>query len=78
MYGPASLASLTAAAAINFNTGVPPVTYAGSAPTLACGVAQINLPIPADVTPRPWKFRLLATQGNVVIPGEPHSTVYVK
>jgi uncharacterized protein (TIGR03437 family) len=47
----AFMLSLTGAAPV-------PVQYAGSAPTVVCGVEQINFQVPADATPGTFSFGL--------------------
>ena len=47
-----------------------PVTYAGSAPTLACGIVQVNIQIPSDAASGPLHISPLAngaTGGDTII-----------
>jgi uncharacterized protein (TIGR03437 family) len=39
-----------------FNGSIFPAQYAGSAPTLLCGVVQINLVVPSGLPPGPFQF----------------------
>jgi len=67
----ANLAEVT----VTVNDGAAPVIYAGSAPTLPCGVTQINMLVPAVAAPGPYS--LLLTSGSAQNNGG-RSTIIVK
>jgi uncharacterized protein (TIGR03437 family) len=54
------------------------VLYAGSAPTLPCGVTQINMQVPADTPPGPNFIHLTASSGNNTATQTMNSTIVVK
>jgi uncharacterized protein (TIGR03437 family) len=86
--GPVSLAAgLRVFIADSSPQGVPvvyaPPQYAGAAPTLLCGVVQINLVVPTYVPPGiyqflPWSGMERASGDQLVIPGTIGATIYVK
>src|SRR5262249_30274786 len=54
-----------------------PVPYAGSAPTLTCGIVQINFQVPIDIPPGSFSFSpAINEKGTVQAPA--NATVFVK
>ncbi len=57
---------------VGVGSNYPEVLYAGSAPTLLCGIVQINIQVPSDASPGP--FMLLSDSAGV----STGSTIYVQ
>jgi uncharacterized protein (TIGR03437 family) len=55
-----------------------PIQYAGSAPTLPCGVVQVNMYVPADAAPGPLTLIPWEMQGQSTVEPEWTSIIYVK
>ena len=70
----ANLAGITVTA----NAGAAPVEYAGSAPTLPCGVTQINMAVPESATPGTFGIGLAAKMGSNSASYDTVSTIVVK
>jgi uncharacterized protein (TIGR03437 family) len=70
----AYLASVTVTA----DNGAAPVPYAGSAPAQACGVAQINMQVPANAPAGPYAIDLTAQMGGNAAASSVSSTIVVK
>jgi uncharacterized protein (TIGR03437 family) len=70
----ANLAGVTVTA----NDGAAPVYYAGSAPSLPCGIAQINMLIPENTPGGPYAVGLMAQMGGNVTAASVKSTIVVK
>jgi hypothetical protein len=51
-----------------------PAQYASSAPTLLCGVVQINMVVPAGLPPGPFQFAPWAVMSRFFHP--PHSALH--
>lgn len=87
-YGPANLApGLSVDIAEGTPAGVPvpyaPALYAGSAPTLPCGIVQINMQVPADAQPglysfRPWSLMALPGGAEAEYAGQIGPAIYIK
>ena len=55
-----------------------PVQYAGSAPTLPCGVAQINMQLPANAPAGQYAIDLTAQMASSAATNSVSSTIVVK
>jgi uncharacterized protein (TIGR03437 family) len=80
-----SLPTSAAVFVLSGGNGTLPVTYAGSAPTLACGIVQVNVQIgqnvsPGPVTITPLLYSNYGSNGQTPYGGGPYGStiIYVK
>jgi len=71
-------AAYLAGITVTADNGAAPVQYAGSAPTLPCGVAQINMQVPANAPAGPYAIDLTAHMGGNAAASSVSSTIVVK
>ena len=74
LYGPAYLVGVT----MTVNRGGATVQYAGGAPTLPCGVGQVNMWVPFNAPPGPYTISLTAGMILKSVDGVTSSTIFVK